>query len=50
MWDTAITLAIVAAAMVFAIKRLFYTPHCGGKSTQSCRRCNSNATGGEANL
>ena len=42
MWDTLITLAIVAGAVVFVARRLFLTPHCGGKDSE-CQHCPQSA-------
>lgn len=41
MWDTLITITIVAGASVFLVKRLFFAPHCGEGSEQPCRRCSA---------
>ena len=38
MWDTLITLAIVAAALVYSVRRVFFSSHCAGKD---CKKCSS---------
>ncbi|MDA8415855.1 MAG: hypothetical protein M0Z78_02110 [Betaproteobacteria bacterium] len=39
MWDTLSTLAIVAIAVVFIVRRLFLRPHCGNGKNTECHHC-----------